>query len=205
MTAAQERFEKLLPFYVTGKISVQDKAYVDEYLGQVPEAAQSLAFTESLRDTIRSQPLTEPNEQRVQSMLQRWSATQSVRTPVPPMSGLAPRRWPSWIELSGGFVLAVMASLVIVMTPGELGVLHLDGLDGKPDLQLRLKAGVSPEHLAVQSALQRSSAVVLARSEQDGKHTLTLDLNNRARTQASLLDELASNGHLDSYTLLASE
>lgn len=205
MSAAQERFERLLPFYVNGTISEQDRAFVDEYLGQVPQAAQSLAFTQSLRATVKTYAPTKLKDHQVQNMLRRWSTTQPAAPFSAPMAKPPQRGWFSWARLSGGFALAIAALLVVTIAPGEWGMLHPDGLDGKPDLELRLANGVSPDHPGVKNALQKSNAVVLAQSEQDGKHSLTLDLDDRVRTQPTLIDELASNGHLDSYTLLASE
>lgn len=205
MSTAQERFEKLLPFYANGTLSAQDKAFIDEYLGQVPQAAQSLAFTEGLRDTVKTYAPTKLEDHQVQNMLRRWSATQPTAPPEVPMVKPAKRGLFSWGWWSGSFALAMTALLVLVVSPGERGVLHLDGLDGKPDLELRLADGVSPDHADVQNALQKSNAIVLAHSEQDGKHRLTLDLDDRARTQPTLIDELAANGHLESYILIASE
>lgn len=205
MSTAQTRFEELLPFYLNGTISAQDRAFIDEYLGQVPQAAQSLVFLQSLRDTVKAEVVAKPQNHQVQNMLRRWSATQPATSLATPTTELGRRRSFSWHWLSGGFAFAIAALLVMVIMPQEQGVLHLDSLDGKPDLELRLASGVTPDHAAVQDALEKSNAVVLAQSEQDGRHRLTLDLDARARTQSDLIEGLTLSGHLDGYTLLASD
>jgi hypothetical protein len=50
---SNERFAELLPWYVNGSIAPADRAWVDSYLAQNPEARAELAWYESLQTRIR--------------------------------------------------------------------------------------------------------------------------------------------------------
>lgn len=53
----RERFEELLPFYVNGRISDDDRRWMDEYLAANPTARAELAFFHSLQsDIVESAP-----------------------------------------------------------------------------------------------------------------------------------------------------
>jgi hypothetical protein len=49
----RERFDELLPFYVNGSIGAEDRAFVDQYLAENPEAASELEWHRSLVTRIR--------------------------------------------------------------------------------------------------------------------------------------------------------
>jgi len=48
-----ERFSELLPWYVNGSIAAPDRAWVDSYLADHPEARSELAWFESLQTRIQ--------------------------------------------------------------------------------------------------------------------------------------------------------
>lgn len=50
----QARFEQLLPFYVTSKLNAEDKAFVESYSANNPEARKAIQFTEQLRHIVRN-------------------------------------------------------------------------------------------------------------------------------------------------------
>ena len=49
---SNERFAELLPWYVNGSIDAADRAWVDSYLAEHPEARSELAWYESLQTRI---------------------------------------------------------------------------------------------------------------------------------------------------------
>lgn len=53
MEKAEERFEALLPWYVSGKIEADDRAFFEAHLGQNPECAQELKVEQALAQSIR--------------------------------------------------------------------------------------------------------------------------------------------------------
>ncbi|BBU68674.1 hypothetical protein [Fluviibacter phosphoraccumulans] len=50
----QSRFEHFLPFYVTNKLSEEDKAFVNAYAAANSDAKKAIQFTEKLRHIIRN-------------------------------------------------------------------------------------------------------------------------------------------------------
>lgn len=53
-TPEQSRFEQLLPFYVSNKLSPEDKAFVEGYSAAHPNAKKAIQFAEQLRHIVRS-------------------------------------------------------------------------------------------------------------------------------------------------------
>ena len=49
-----QRFEQLLPFYVTRQLSGSDKDFVDAYLAENPASQNALQFTAQLSQVVRS-------------------------------------------------------------------------------------------------------------------------------------------------------
>lgn len=50
----QQRFEQLLPFYLTQKLSLEDKSFIQSYIASNPEAKKAVKFTEQLSRIIRN-------------------------------------------------------------------------------------------------------------------------------------------------------
>ena len=50
----QSRFEELLPFYVTNRLSAEDKAFVEAYSAVNQDAKKAIQYTERLRKIIRN-------------------------------------------------------------------------------------------------------------------------------------------------------
>jgi anti-sigma factor RsiW len=48
-----QRFQQLLPFYVTRQLSASDKDFVDAYLADNPASQNALQFTEQLSQVVR--------------------------------------------------------------------------------------------------------------------------------------------------------
>lgn len=48
-----DRFSELMPWYVNGSISAEDRAWVDSYIASNPEAKSELAFYQSLQKRMR--------------------------------------------------------------------------------------------------------------------------------------------------------
>lgn len=49
-----QRFQQLLPFYVSGTIAAADRDFVDAYLADNPSSQNALYFTEQLSRVVRS-------------------------------------------------------------------------------------------------------------------------------------------------------
>lgn len=53
MNLERRRFEELLPFYVNGTLSFDDKQFMQEYLNKFPELQAQVDFSESMRSAIK--------------------------------------------------------------------------------------------------------------------------------------------------------
>ncbi|MCD8503860.1 MAG: hypothetical protein LRY61_11635 [Burkholderiaceae bacterium] len=214
MTPQQKRFERLVPFYVNGTLEGDDLAFMQDYLAHHPNAERALALTKHIQQTVQTLVQEQPQAATVDRFLNKWAQTQTdpqnVRLPkaathaathtssaMDELSG-----W--WIGLAGLGVATMAATLMLMPGFAPLGALHLDGLDGRPDLEVVLAQNISPDHETVIAHLKRFNGQIVAQSEQDGYHRISIDLQNRAADQHELIAVLQSDGHLQSYTLLAS-
>jgi predicted nucleic acid-binding protein len=206
MTLDRERFELLLPFYVNGTLSAEDKAFVDAYLAEHEQARESLAWTSSIQQTVQCVANSPPDEQRVAQFLLKLTADQATvnQSPKAQHLQLPSVRRQGWWFLTGMAMAALAASLVL--TPGlfPAGVLHWDQLDGRPDLQLTLADNLKPSDPLVVAYLEQHGAQVLEQTEADGHYLIKIDLKNRAHDQHRLIRAMIDQGQLESYTLLAS-
>ncbi len=53
-TSEQDSFEQLLPFYITNRLSSEDKAFVQQYISSNPEAKKAAQFAEKLSHIVRN-------------------------------------------------------------------------------------------------------------------------------------------------------
>jgi hypothetical protein len=209
-TPEQKRFEHLLPFYLNRSLADEDQAFVESYLSLHPEANASIAFTRHLRNTVRGLPESDPQDQRVKNMVQRWSAVNGLVTDNATDSSNsnkpnAGRRWHFGVfaAFTAMGAAAFGAALVLSVNPTQLGLLHIDGHDGQADLAFVLTSGIAPDHEFLVAHLEKYNAVILSRTEQDGRHHISIDLQSRAKHQHVLIETLLASGHLHAYTLLA--
>ena len=215
MTNDQQRFEQLLPFYVNGTLTEQEREFVSAYLAKHNHARQSLTWTSSIQRTIQDLGSVAPDDQRVNRFLQKLAEQQQPKhtqqknqSSVPSFLGLAGARengsrrdW--WLVIMG-FGFAGLATLLVLM-PGlfQNSVLHWDQLDGRADIRVTLAENVKPSDPVVIASLQRYNAMVLEQKEVDGRYELLVDLKRRSHDQHPLIQAMRDDGHLESYTLLA--
>jgi len=204
----QKRFEHLLPFYLNRTLADDDQAFVENYLSLNPEANASLAFTRHLRNTVLDLAEDEPQEQRIKIMVQRWSAAKGLVTDNATANSNKPNAGRGWhfgifVAFTAMGAAAFGAALLLSVNPTQLGLLHIDGHDGRADLEFVLTSGITPDHEIVLAHLEKYNAVILRRTEQDGRHRISIDLQSRAKHQHVLIESLLASGHLHAYTLLA--
>lgn len=68
------RFDELLPFYANGTLSATDRAWVDDYLGQHPQAAAELRWYQSLQTKLRDDVPAVSSEVGLERAMQRIRA-----------------------------------------------------------------------------------------------------------------------------------
>lgn len=212
MTPQQKRFERLLPFYVNGTLERDDLAFMQDYLVRHEGAARALALTRHIQQTVQSMAHEQPQASAVERFITKWAQASQQSRPLAKPATDPVARGPSmgakfnawWIGLVGLGVAAMVATVLLLPGVTTVGALHVDGLDGRPDLEVVLAQNISPDHQAVIAHLKRFNGQIVAQSEQDGYHRISIDLQNRAADQHELIAVLQSDGHLQSYTLLAS-
>ena len=207
MMGDRERFEQLLPFYVNRTLPPDDVAFVEQWLATDAKAQEDLAFVTHLQRAAHGMLALEPDAQKLNRFLDKLERAQASAVlestpdvPVPAFQTL--KGW--WLGLAGLAVAATVATLVLVPGLAPTGALHADQLDGRADIELVLAQSVTPDHEAVVAHLQRFNGQIVAQSEQDGRHRITVDLQNRAADQHELIAALEDAGHLEGFTILAS-
>ena len=197
-----QRFEQLLPFYLNGTLAQADRLFVQDFLRLNPDLHDSLLFSGHLQQAVRAlAPVEQPDPQRIHRLLGAWAQSRPHAKPMPVrhpwFRGLV-------MAFSGMGLAALAATLVFGVNALPLGLLHGDGLDGQPDVQLVLADGIDPSHEMLMAQLERHQGVIVNQSELQGRYVIEVDLHRRAASQQSLIQSLQESGHIDGYTLLAS-
>jgi hypothetical protein len=122
------RFDELLPFYVNGSLSEADRAWVEDYLRQNPDAAAELHWYESLQTKLREDLPPVSSEVGLDRAIQRIRK----EGPVPQL----PRRatGPSLAERLGNWLSALMPQPVL--RPALAGLLAVVALQAVVIAQL---------------------------------------------------------------------
>ena len=62
MDIKRKTFEELLPFYVNGTLSFEDKQFMQDYLIKFPELQAEVKFTEALRSAVKDEATQQVSE-----------------------------------------------------------------------------------------------------------------------------------------------
>ena len=62
MDFERKTFEELLPFYVNGTLSFEDKQFMQDYLIKFPELQAEVKFTEALRSAVKNEATQQVSE-----------------------------------------------------------------------------------------------------------------------------------------------
>lgn len=71
-TPEHRRFLDALPFYVNGTLEATERAWVDVYLQEHPEAIGELRMTESFRTVVKNSRSEVPEDVRIDRLLRAW-------------------------------------------------------------------------------------------------------------------------------------
>ena len=197
------RFEMLLPFYLNGTLDSDDKKFVEHYLQHHPQAIQSLTFTKHLKDTLQNLvPEVVPATDRVNQIMDRWRHVNAQK------SSVRPKTTTNWMKgfllgLPGLSLVGTMVALVLIVSAIQLGWFKMGGHDGRPDIELVLASGVSPDHEVVLAQLKKFNAIILSHSEQDGYYSILVDLQRPELHPYPFIEYLKESGHLKDVKLIA--
>lgn len=117
----RRRFESLLPFYVTGRLAPDDRAWTERYLAEHPEARAALDWHRDLRDEVSAAA-----EARAYAVPESvgWAGVQAglraARRPAPPTVA---ERLRAWLGTLASRPLAPVAAALIVVQGVTIGTL----------------------------------------------------------------------------------
>ena len=72
-----ERFEELLPWYVNGTLGAEDRAFVEAYLEQHPEARSELEWYRSLQQRVQENAPAVPATTVIATTPVEWTSRNS--------------------------------------------------------------------------------------------------------------------------------
>lgn len=146
--ATKRRFDELMPWYVTGRIGDADRAWVEQMLGDHPQAQAELAWHRQLQQGIRERFEQVPQDVGLQGLMMRVRAE--------------PRGQPATKEGGGGWLRNFLAALgsrpayafataLIVIQAGVIGALLLHDAAAPEYSETR---AIAPEPAAASPVLQ---------------------------------------------------
>lgn len=201
MPSAQdrERFEELLPFYVTRQLSSEDAALVEAYLADNPAAASALAFTERVRQVVKSIGSDRDPEPALARLLAEIS---SVRRP-----GLIKRLHAllGSLGVSRPLVVALMLSAGLAIgyaaykTQGFGLIKQSQTIVDQAHLSVTLKPGVEYGSAAI--VIEQFGARVVHSATVEGAEKLLITIMDQTRIQA-LIDALMEAGLAEMVVIL---
>ncbi|BBU68779.1 hypothetical protein [Fluviibacter phosphoraccumulans] len=199
MEPDRERFEHLLPFFITGRLGAEDQAFAENYVASHRDAAASIQAAERMRRVVRCIGIDrdpEPTLQRISVTLQatgKFASTKSVF-----------RRILSWL---GGFLL-VLAALVLITkavyyAADKIGWLKV-GVEPTGEYKnthgsFTLKAGASMVTVAL--IVERYGGEIVHSSALTGVERIFVNVVDKARLPA-LIDELMDAGLIEAAVVL---
>lgn len=165
---------------------------------------RSVEFDQALREVVRTlAPTDAPTSKQVNSMLERWSqASQHQITPQPSLS--APKGLGTMFpKFMGAFVFAATITLVVSLPMTQhMLFLHPDKLDGRADIELVLASGKGLDDKIFLDFVAKTRSKVLKRSQINGQHYLSIDLDGRSQSQLDLIQGMKNSGYLYTYVYL---
>ena len=125
----KSRFDELLPFYVNGTASADDRAWIEHYLREHPLAANELGWLRSVQTMAQEEVVPVSSEVGLERAMQRIRAERAQAAPVEPKSFVVQvRDWLSRLVpqpmlkpvLAGALaVIALQAVVITAMVGGR--------------------------------------------------------------------------------------
>lgn len=194
-----ERYEQLLPFYVTRQISQEDAGWVEAFLVANPVAANALEFTKRVRQVVKSIGSDRDPGPALARLLAEIS---SVRRP-----GLIKRlhalvrslgiSWPLAVALMLSAGLAIGYAAYKTQGFGLIG--QTQTVIDQAHLSVTLKKGVEYGSAAI--VIEQFGARIVHSATVDGAEKLLINLLDQTRIQA-LIDALMEAGLAEMAVIL---
>jgi hypothetical protein len=122
------RFDELLPFYVNGTLTADDRAWIEHYLREHPLAANELNWLRSVQATTRDEVVPASSEVGLERAMQRIRAERTQPAPAAATSFIQrARHWASRLlpqpmlkpALAGALAVIALQAVVITTMVGE--------------------------------------------------------------------------------------
>lgn len=180
----KRQFELLLPFHLNGTLKHEERAWVERYLAEHPEARAELRWTESLRTQIRDSAPDVSAEAGFDKLLARMHAH---RAPARPRLSDRLRDFFAGFQMTPAFA---MAAAVIAVQAGIIVILLVDrgddyaefrsmpgaALDTGPVLQVNFRAEATERDIRL--ALVSVGGAVIGGPGQLGNYLIKVQDSN---------------------------
>ena len=197
-----ERFEELLPFYLTGQLTADEKKFVDSCLAEDPSARDAYQFSQKIFATVKSTGSNRDAEASFEKLLARCSPEKR--------DGLY-QRLKLWLGDLGLTPALATALLVIILQTAVVAV-HLvsehyengnftvtSARSEKADARLLVKS--SAEAGALLAAIHQFDARIVHSSIGEEAHEIFIRIEDRMRLKP-LIDMLIATGLIEEAVLL---
>ncbi len=111
-----DRFEELLPWYVNGTLNDSDRAWMDQYLRDHPQALQNLAYHQRLAQQMQREFDDVPEDIGLQRVLARIQPNASTKPASSKVKKTEPKK-SSWLSelLDGAWLKPAFAMCLLVV------------------------------------------------------------------------------------------
>ncbi len=195
----QHRFEQLLPFYITNRLSTEDKAFVQQYISSNPEAKKAVQFTEQLSRIVRN---TGANR-NPDAALTRLLADFEPRKKASLLKRLLAKLKSLGISPPLAIVLLVIVGQGVGYTAHKMNWFpgQQESIVSKatPNLSVDLKRGVDTGAVAV--IVEQFGGKIVHSTAINDMQKIFINIMEKTRIQA-LIDALMEAGLIESAALL---
>jgi hypothetical protein len=203
---SQEQFEALLPFYLNGTLTLEQRSFVKQFWSANQAAIRSMDLSQEMYYEVQSwAPSKEQENAKAHNFLDRWAAEmnptceQAPALHTPPGWGFPIR------NLVGSIALAATVAVFAIIPEPSSMCLFQDGLDGRADVTLVLAKGKSHEDSDILEHLAKANAVIVGKYF-DGTHQhIDVDLDGRCLNQDNLIHGMKAAGQLNAHALLGNK
>jgi hypothetical protein len=201
MDIKRKTFEELLPFYVNGTLSFEDKQFMQDYLIKFPELQAEVKFTEALRSAVKDEATQQVSEIGWGKLLKKYQEFHKKPTLIEHLKN-ACVKW----GLSPAF--AVVLGLLIAQSAAmlQLGLLTTSsayrGLSTQTEVAPHLKITINPktDYSQLVELLRKNGCRVVAGPSETGELWIRLEEPEKLNIikadllNSGLIDEVLSTG-----------
>lgn len=197
--AERQKFELLVPFYITHNLSDQDSQFVRNYVAAHPDCGKSFDFTERLFAAVKSIGSSRDSRAVLDKLLQRYETTQRksfLTRLLDKFHGLG---------LSNGVVIAML--VILAQGVGFIAHLGSDRAESAKVIEpvithnavLTIKSGADAGALII--LIHKFGGRIVNSSVVDGARQIFIALEDKARIQ-TLIDLLWGAELIEAAALL---